>query len=385
MTPSSAVRVALVHDYLVERGGAEKVLAALHEAIPDAPVYTAVFNPQTTLDVFRDADVRVSFLQRLTAHPHRYRALLPLYPLAFHSFDLSPYDIVISSASAFAKGVRKAPGARHVCYCYTPPRFVWDYQDANRRERAGAAGGVALRALRPYLARRDRAAAAGVDRFLTSSRYVARRITAAYGREAGVLPPPIDCGAFAPIREQDDFFLIVSRLVPYKRIDVAVEAFNRNGLPLLVAGDGRDRRRLETMARGDRIRFLGHLPQDEVRRLLATCRALVVTGEEDFGMAALEANASGRPVIAYGAGGALETVVPGITGVTFATQTPDALLDAVDRFEQTTFDQEALVAHASHYGTPRFQEAFLRVIAEEAQLIRARGSRVALRPEEARP
>ena len=238
MTRSSPMSIALVHDYLVERGGAEKVLAALHQTFPDAPIYTSVYNPNTTLDVFRQANVRASFLQRLSAHPHRYRALLPLYPLAFRLFDLSPYDIVISSASAFAKSVRKAAGARHVCYCYTPPRFVWGYQDANDHERVGAAGRWSLRALRPYLARCDRAGARSVDRFLTSSSYVAERIAGVYGRDATVLPPPIDCAGFTPTEERSGSFLVVSRLVPYKRIDIAVEAFNRNGLPLLVVGDG---------------------------------------------------------------------------------------------------------------------------------------------------
>ncbi|MEX1254282.1 MAG: glycosyltransferase [Dehalococcoidia bacterium] len=373
MTLGTSMKVALVHDYLVERGGAEKVLAALHQTLPDAPIYTSVHNPDTTLDVFRGADVRASFLQRLSAHPHRYRALLPLYPLAFRSFDLSAYDLIISSASGFAKGVRKAPGARHVCYCYTPPRFVWGYQDANHHERVGAAGRWGLRALRPYLARRDRVDARSVDRFLTSSKYVADRIASVYGRDATVLPPPIDCAGFTPADERIDDFLLVSRLVPYKRVDTAIEAFNRNGLPLIVVGDGRDRRRLEAMARSDRIRFLGHLPQHDVRELLASCRALIVTGEEDFGMAALEANASGRPVIAYGAGGALETVVPGVTGLTFEEQTAAALIEAVDRFQGLAFGAETLVGHARRFDTSQFQNAVRAIVHEEARLAAAPG------------
>ena len=365
------MKVALVHDYLVERGGAEKVLAALHGIFPEAPIYTAVYHPASTLEVFRRADVRVSFLQRLTAHPKRYRALLPLYPLAFRSFELWPYDLIVSSASGFAKGVRRGKGARHVCYCYTPPRFVWQYQSANDRERFGLPARLALRALGPSLRRFDDESAAGVDRFLTSSRCVAARIASAYGREATVVPPPIECGRFAPVRDAGDFFLVVSRLVPYKRIDVAIEAFNRSGLPLLVVGDGRDRARLESLSRSDRIRFLGHRPDAEVRELLGRCRALVVPAEEDFGMAALEANASGRPVVSYGAGGALETVVDGVTGVTFPEQTAESLLAALDVFDCLSFDPYVLVQHARQFDAARFKSNVREIVAEEMGRSRA--------------
>ena len=190
---TNEMKVALVHDYLVEQGGAERVLATLHQTFPDAPIYTSVYNPEMTLEVFRKAQVRTSFLQRLTSSRRRYRALLPLYPLAFRSFDLSEYDVILSSASAFAKGVRKGRGARHICYCYTPPRFVWEYQDANARERLNGVARLALHALGPYLRRIDRSGATDIDRFLTSSKYVAQRISAAYGRQATVVPPPIDC------------------------------------------------------------------------------------------------------------------------------------------------------------------------------------------------
>jgi glycosyltransferase involved in cell wall biosynthesis len=359
------MKTALVHDYLVERGGAEKVLAALHRAFPEAHIYTSVWNPETTLEVFRQADVRTSFLQRLTAHPRRYRALLPLYPLAFRSFDLRSYDLVISSASAFAKGVRCGRDARHICYCYTPPRFAWGYQDANARELFNPLARLGLRLLGPALRRVDRVGAASVDRFLTSSTFVARRIAAVYGRDATVVPPPIDCAGFAPASSTSDFFLVVSRLVPYKRIDVAIEAFDASGLPLVVVGDGRDRRRLESLARSERIHFLGHRPQDEVRELLATCRALVVTAEEDFGMVALEANASGRPVLAYGAGGARETVVQGVTGLTFREQTSAALLAALDEFRHCSFDAETLVRHARRFDTAAFQRRIEEIVTEE--------------------
>ncbi len=359
------MKAALVHDYLVERGGAEKVLATLLQTFPQAHIYTSVYNPETTLDVFRDADVRTSFLQRLTAHPRRYRALLPLYPLAFHSFDLSSYDLIVSSASAFAKGVRCGGDARHVCYCYTPPRFAWGYQNANSQELFNPLVRLGLHALGPGLRRLDRAAAASVGRFLTSSDFVARRIAAVYGREATVVPPPINCAEFAPASSPRDFFLVVSRLVPYKRIDIAVEAFSVSGMPLLVVGDGRDRRRLASLARSERIRFLGHRPQSEVRELLAACRALVVTAQEDFGMAALEANASGRPVIAYGSGGALETVRHGVTGLTFQEQTVGSLLAALDEFQRCSFDTETLLRHAQRFDTTEFQRRIEEIILQE--------------------
>lgn len=358
------MKVALVHDYLVERGGAEKVLAALCGAFPGAPVYTAVYDRDATLPVFRDSDVRTSFLQRLGAHPRRYRALLPLYPLAFRSFDLSGYDIVISSASGFAKGVRLPDGARHICYCHTPPRFLWAYQDANGRERLPKPARLALAILTPYLEAADRAAARRVDRFIANSRCVAARIRSVYQCDATVLPPPIDCSGFAPAVEKQDFFLVLSRLVPYKRLDIAIETFRRNGLPLLVVGDGRDRGRLESLA-GPNIRFLGHQPQEEVRALLARCRALVVPAEEDFGMAALEANASGRPVVAYAGGGALDSVQPGVTGVLFAEQTPASLQAALDEFERTSFNTHALMRHARQFDTGEFLAKIRTIVAEE--------------------
>ncbi len=361
----TSAKVALVHDYLVERGGAEKVLAALHEVFPQAPIYTAVYNAQTTLDVFRRADVRTSFLQRLTRRRERYRALLPLYPLAFRAFDLRAYDLVISSASGFAKGVRPRPSARHICYCYTPPRFVWEYQRANEKEQLPLPARLALRAMHPYLAWLDRNDATWVDRFLATSQCVSARIQAAYGREAMVVPPPIECDQFAPAPAVDDFFLVVSRLVPYKRIDLVIEAFNRNRRPLLIVGDGRARRRLESLVRSDRIRFFGHRPQSDVRDLLATCRALIVPAEEDFGMTALEANASGRPVVAYGAGGARETVVPGVTGVLFPEQTAEGLLAALDEFADITFETEALLQHARRFDKARFQRTMRELVEAE--------------------
>ena len=367
------MKIALVHDYLVERGGAEKVLAALHEVFPDAPIYTSVYNPDATLPAFRTARVRTSFLQRLTTHPGRYRAMLPLYPLAFRSFDLSSYDVVLSSASGFAKGVTPARHARHICYCYTPPRFIWEYQQANAGEQFHLFMRLGLRALSPYLKRFDRASTSTVDRFLTSSRFVAERIASAYDREATVVPPPIDCRQFAPAALRGQFFLVLSRLVPYKRIDIAIEAFNRNGLSLLVVGDGRDRRRLESLARSDRIRFLGHRPQREVAALLARCKALVVAAEEDFGMTPLEANASGRPVIAYGGGGARDTVLSGATGVTFPEQTAESLGRAIEEFLRSSFDTATLVRHAWKFDKRQFQKRMLDLVMEELDVTRTEG------------
>lgn len=360
------MRIALAHDYLVERGGAEKVLATLHEMFPEAPIYTAVYNPATTLEVFREADVRTSFIQRLGPDPKRYRAYLPLYPLAFHRFDLQEYDLIISSASGFAKGVRKGAGASHICYCHTPPRFVWHYQDANERERHSLAAQRALAVLRPWLEQVDRADATGVDRFLANSRHVAARIASAYAAQATILPPPIECAQFAPSDSQADFFLVLSRLVPYKRIDVVVEAFSHARLPLLIVGDGRDRQHLTELAQYDGIQFLGFRSQAEVRALLSTCQALIVPGEEDFGMTTLEANASGRPVIAYGAGGALETVRPGETGVTFSAQNADSLLAALNEFQRCTFDTETLVSHARRFDVSRFQSSIRDIVSAVA-------------------
>ncbi|MBV9355379.1 MAG: glycosyltransferase [Chloroflexi bacterium] len=352
-------RVALVHDYLNQYGGAERVLEELHDIFPDAPVYTSMYAPERMSETIREMDIRTSFMQHLPLVTRQHQPFLLLYPLAFESFDLSEFDIVISNSSAFCKGVVTSPNTLHLCYCLTPMRWVWSYQRYVERERLGLAARLVLPAAISNLRSWDIATAQNVDRFLAISSTVSKRIAKYYRRQATVIYPPVNCGAFTPQPNQvEDYYLIVSRLIPYKRIDLAVDAFTKLGVKLKIVGSGG---RAESALRahaGPSVEFVGRVSDDTLRDLYARCRALVFPGEEDFGIAPLEANASGRPVIAYAAGGALDTVLDGETGVLFSPQTPEALMDAVKRVETTTWDPWALRAHAERFDTCVFKQQF---------------------------
>jgi glycosyltransferase involved in cell wall biosynthesis len=356
------LRVALVHDYLNQYGGAERVLEALHELYPAAPVYTSIYDPQAVPASYRTWDIRVSWMQRLPAWRRLFRAYFPLYPAAFERFDLGGYDLVLSSSSAYAKGVRVPPGARHICYCHTPMRFAWRTEAYMEREGIGAAGRIALAPLLRRLRRWDIATSAGVDVFVANSRAVAERILRCYGREAIVIPPPADLPPFQP-GPPGDYYLGGGRLIPYKRLDLAVQAFTALGLPLKVFGDGRDRAALEAIA-GPNVEFLGFVSEERRRALFAGCRAFVFPGEEDFGITPLEAMAAGRPVIAYAAGGALDTVVEGVTGRFFRRQHPADLAVAVAAARQDQYDQHAIRRHAEAFGREVFFARMRNVIAE---------------------
>src|SRR5215471_15467468 len=313
-------------------GGAEKVAEAMHDSFPSAPIYTTVALPQSLPPRLRTADVRTSPLQKLPAIDRRFRHYFMLYPFAVEHFDLSQYDLIFSSSSGYAKGVRRRRNAIHVCYCHTPMRWIWPYDDYLERERFGKTA----RAVRPLflwgLRKWDLRASQQPNYYIANSRLVASRIRKIYGREAFVIPPPIDVNCFHISTDVDDYYLVLSRLVSYKRIDLAIEACKLMNRRLVIIGDGPDRARLEKLA-GDRIEFLGRQPDQIVNYYLARCRALLFPGEEDFGMAPLEANAAGRPVIAYNAGGATETVVDGRTGVFFDHPNSLALSSAIERFE----------------------------------------------------
>lgn len=355
------VRVALVHDYLNQMGGAEKVLLALTELFPSAPIYTSIYAPHRVDRRFRSMDIRTSFMQRLPLVKRKHQPFLPLFPQAFERMDLRGYDLVISDSSAFAKGVVTRPDALHICYCHTPMRWAWNYEDYVERERLGR---LARTALPPFISRLrqwDYATAARVDYFLANSPTVVARIAKYYRRESTYLPPPVETARFAISAEHDDYFLVVSRLVPYKRIDLAVEACSRLNLPLRVVGAGRDEGRLRRMA-GKSVRFLGRLSDEEVRAQLARCRAFIFPGEEDFGITPVEAMASGRPVVAYGAGGALATVVDGVTGLYFSRQTPEALTGALARLDSVAFDPRVIRRHAEEFDTDRFKRRFTQFV-----------------------
>jgi glycosyltransferase involved in cell wall biosynthesis len=358
-------RVALVHDYLNQYGGAERVLEELHGLFPDAPVFTSIYWPEQMSPAIRSMDVRTSFMQRLPGVTRRHQQYLPFYPFAFASFDLSQYDLVISNCSAFCKGVRKRPGARHICYCLTPMRWVWNTEAYLAREQLGPAARLALPPVLRWLRAWDLATNRGVDRFVTTSRAVAERIKRCYRREATILPPPVDCRDLAPRPgPADDYYLVLSRLIPYKRIDLAVDACTRLGRPLKIAGSsGRDEAALRARA-GRRVEFLGRVSEEERRSLLAGCRAFLFPGEEDFGITPLEAGASGRPTIAYAAGGALDTVVDGQTGVLFHDQSVGALASAIERSETLNWDPAAIRAHALRFDAGVFRGRFPALVEE---------------------
>ena len=361
------MKVAIVCSWLNQYGGAERVLEVIHGMYPQAPIYTSIFWPQALPATYRQWDIRPSWLNRLPLIHRHHQWFLFFYPSAFESLDLK-YDLVLSVTSAFAHGVITQPKTQHICYCLTPARFLWDYRTYVSREGMRLAQWV----LPPFISRLrrwDQAAASRVDHFVAISEAVRQRIKQSYGREAEVIYPPVDAQRFRVSPERGEYFLIISRLVPYKRIDLAVRAFTRLNLPLWIIGDGRDRRALEAMA-GPSVRFLGRLGDEEAKGHLERCRAFVFPGEEDFGIAPLEAQAAGRPVIAYGRGGALETVVDGETGLFFREPTPESLAQTVLEFEDSRFEPAAIRAHALRFDRAVFRQRF-------GDLIRAKYGQVA--------
>lgn len=357
------VNVILVHDYLNQHGGAERVLEAMHGLYPEAPVYTSIYDPEAMPDYYREWDIRTTWIDRVPGSHTHHQWLLAAYPSAFSGIDVPDCDLVLSSSSAFAKLVHAPAGAIHVCYTHAPGRFAWAFDQYCERE---AMPGWIRPMLRPYMARfrgLDRKAASRVDYFIANSTVVRDRIRAFWRRDAEVIHPPVDVERFepAPLDEIGDYFLVISRLVPYKRIDLVIEAFNRLGLPLWIAGDGRDRSRLKNLA-GSNVRFLGRLSDDELSSVTARCRAAVFMSEDDFGIAQVEVQAAGRPVIALARGGVLDSVRPNETGIWVSDRTPAALIDAVRRFETVEFDIHRLRAHAMKFSAKRFQQQLQETI-----------------------
>lgn len=370
-----AVRIALVHDWLTGMRGGERVLHELALMYPDADLYTLIHVAGSTSPAIEHLDIRPSPLSRIPGVAAHYRKLLPLFPWAIGRLHARGYDLVISTSHAVAKGLPTDPGTPHLAYCLTPMRYVWDQVDAylgRGLRRALAAPLVA------YLRRFDLRTSAPdqVTRFVAISNAVADRIRRHYGRESGVVFPPIDVESIRPSgKASDDFYLLVGGFVPYKREALAIEAFRRLGRRLLVAGDGPGRRALQSSAPAN-VEFTGRISDGELADLYARCRALVYPQEEDFGLIAVEAQAAGRPVIAYGRGGATDTVRPlgaaprataedPPTGIWFEQQTPESLAEAVERFEavEDHFDPHAIRSWAERFGPERFRSGILREIA----------------------
>ena len=365
------MKVALIHDWLVGMRGGEKCLEVFCELYPEADLYTLVYAPDSISDTIRRMKVRTSWLNRLPSAQARFRYFLPLFPTAIEQFDLGAYDLIVSSSHCVAKGVFPHR-AFHVAYTYAPMRYVWDMRDAYL---AGGGGSILNRAglalFRSYLQRWDVRSSARVDAFVAISSNIAAKIERFYGRTAKVIYPPVAVERFHLSHNIQPFYLIVSALVPYKRIDVAIEAFNALQLPLKVVGTGPLRRSLERRAKSN-IEFLGWLEDAKVAELYASCQALIFPGEEDFGIVPLEAQASGRPVIAFKRGGLLETVIgmeeslseENPTGVFFAAQTATSLVAAVRLFERNRdrFVPDRIRAHALKFGRERFKQEMTEYI-----------------------
>lgn len=348
------MKLAITHEWLVHPGGSEKVVETFHEIFPDSPVYTLVYNEKSMPPQFRSMDIRTTFLQKFEAARKNYQPFLPFMPTAFKNLDLKSYDVVLSSSHACAKMLSLSPSALHICYCYTPMRYVWDFYEIYRNRLKQPQRFLYSFAAR-YLRSEDVSSSKRVNHFIAISHYIAQRIKRTYNRESDVIYPPVETDYFTPdATNTKDYFLIVSRLVPYKKMHIAVEAFNELKLPLRVIGDGQDLPYLKSIAKSN-ITFSGHVSDDEVRKAYQECTALIFPQEEDFGITAVEAQSCGKPVIAYGAGGAIETVVDGKTGVFFTPQTKEALSSAVKKFQTVTFPPEEIRRHALNFSNERFK------------------------------
>jgi glycosyltransferase involved in cell wall biosynthesis len=350
------MKTAIIHYWLVGMRGGEKVLQTLCDVFPAAEIFTHVYRPSAVSAALNSRTIRTTFINRLPFAATQYQKYLPLMPLALEQLDLRDYDLVISSESGPAKGVITRPDALHVCYCHTPMRYAWSmYHDYL------AEANPFVRSVMPWVMHRlrqwDFQAAARVDAFAANSRYVARQIEKYYRRDAEVIYPPVETDRFAPSDEVEDFYLCVGQLVRYKRVDLAIAAVNALGRRLVVIGDGKDAAYLRQMA-GPTVTFLGRQDETVIGRHYATCRALIFPGKEDFGIVPVEAMASGRPVLAFGAGGALETVVEGTTGLFFQEQTLASLIATILEFEARAheFSSSRLVEHAKRFAPSVFRQ-----------------------------
>lgn len=372
-TDTSGESVALAHHWLVGMRGGEKVLAALAELFPEAPVYTLLARPARLDAPLRAARIEASWLQRFAWIPHLQRLAFPLLARAARSLDVSAYDVVICSDAATIKGVRARADALKLCYCHSPMRYVWDLYD-EYRARAGLPGRIGLKLFSGPVRRADEAAAETVTAFVANSRHVAERIRRCYGRASVVIYPPVDVDFPEPLITPEDFYVVVGAHVGYKRNDLAIQACNALGRRLVVVGGGPQLKRMRRLA-GPTVEVLGWQPDEVVRDYLRRCRALLFCGQEDFGIVPVEAQAAGRPVIAYGRGGAPETVVNGRTGVFFGEQTVEAVIAAMKNLEarMSEFSPESIQAHARRFSAARFRDEFRRFYVWCLELYRAGG------------
>jgi glycosyltransferase involved in cell wall biosynthesis len=360
------VRVAIVHDYLNQMGGAERVVAALHETFPDATIFTSIVDRDVLWPELASAEICPSWMQKLPGIKKHFKKYLPLYPLAIESFDIKEYDLIISSSSAFAKSAIKGAHALHVCYCYTPMRFVWDYKNYVQNENLNVPARLILPLVIAGLKQWDLKTRQRPDYYIAISNVVRERIKKIYGLDAEVIFPPVDVRKYKRRAHNDSFYLIVSRLNPYKKIELAVKAFNILGLPLKIIGSGPFQGTLRELARPN-ISFLGRLDDKEVAEYYASCKALIFPGEEDFGIVPLEANAAGRPVIAFHGGGALDTIVEGLNGIFFHKSTVKSLMAAIKEMEEgkNDFQSSKIRAHAFGFDKEIFKKRLKNYISHK--------------------
>lgn len=355
------MKLALVHDWLNQRGGAEDVLETLAEMFPASPIYTSIYAPELMPDAYRAWDIRPLWIDKLPRIHQKHQMYLPVYPLAWSGLDLSGYDLVVSNKSGFCHGFRHDERTIHVCYCLAPTRYIWQLEAYIQREGFGALTQMAIRPTAALLRGWDYAAARRVNHFIAISTDIQARIKTFYGRDSEIIFPPVATARFEPTARVEDYFLVVSRLIPYKRIDLAVQAATRLGAPLKIAGRGRDLDKLKALA-GPTVEFLGYVPDDQLPDLMARCKAFLFPGLEDFGITPVQAQAAGRPVIAYGGGGALDTVIPGQTGELFAELTVDSLMVAMREFDASRYDTRVIRRHAERFDTAVFERELTRYI-----------------------
>jgi len=368
------LKLALVHDWLNQIGGAEDVLDTLVRIYPASPIYTSIYARQTMPEHYRNWDIRTLWTDRLPGIRRRQQMYLPLYPLAWHNLRLSDYDVILSNKSGFCHGLQFDARALHICYCLAPTRYVWQLDNYLAGEELPPVASWLIKPLIRLLRSWDYAAAQRVTHFVAISSAIKARIRRFYNRDAEVIYPPVDTQRFQPVPRDavEDYYLIVSRLAPYKRIDLAVRAASEMGLPLKIAGAGRDLERLRALA-GDNVEFLGYVSDDALPQLMAKCRALLFPGLEDFGITPVQAQAAGRPVLAFRGGGALDTVVPGETGEFFEQATADALKSVWRRFDADAYDPEIIRRHALRFDTALFRERISAYVQQAWQAHQQRG------------
>lgn len=372
------MKVALVHDWLTGMRGGERVLEVFCELYPDAPVFTLVHAPGSVSAAIERHPIHTSFLQRLPQIQRRYRNYLPLFPRAIEGLDVSGYDLLLSSSHAVAKGARKGPGAVHVCYCFTPMRYLWDRTDDYFAPgRMGLVPRTAARAVLPMLRRWDVATAPRVDHYVAISRTIQDRIRRAWGRDSTVIEPPVATDFFTPAGDGagGDAYLVVSALVPYKRVDAVVEAFRGRPERLRVVGTGPDEERLRRGAPAN-VSFVGSLTDEQLRDEYRRCRALIHAAHEDFGISPIEAMACGRPVLGYRQGALSETVTVGESGLLFDEQTPSSIRASLDKMAQIPFNTSTIRRHAMRYSGNSFRERFATFVADCMNQRRSPGHRV---------